>query len=112
MTHKVSDCFGHITRFSDSSQYDEICELCGRIDGRGQEGLYQLCPEANLVVQYRSYAEWLNHADSHSSRGDDIYCIDAKDRPCLCLGDFKRARDEAAFPIRCFHLQEEEPTHD
>ena len=108
MARKVPDYFGHITCFSDSSQYDEKCELCGRTDGRGQGGLYQLCPEANLVAQYRSYAEWLNHADSHSSQGDDIYCIDARNRLCLCLGDFKPTRDEAAFPVRCFRLQEED----
>jgi hypothetical protein len=29
------DDMGHITRFSDSSLYDEICVVCGLTDGAG-----------------------------------------------------------------------------
>lgn len=29
------DEMGHITRFSDSSMYDEICVMCGLVDGVG-----------------------------------------------------------------------------
>ncbi|QUS39586.1 hypothetical protein RPMA_12615 [Tardiphaga alba] len=36
----------HITRFSDSSYYDEVCTLCGATDANGQEKLSQPCPKA------------------------------------------------------------------
>lgn len=34
---------GHVTRYSDSSQYDEVCIYCGTTDGRGSK-LAQPCP--------------------------------------------------------------------
>lgn len=40
------DRFGHRTRLSDSSVFDEICTLCGATDGRGDERLNKKCPNA------------------------------------------------------------------
>lgn len=37
---------GHITRFSDSSIYDERCVLCGGTDAAGDRSLQQRCPKA------------------------------------------------------------------
>ena len=34
---------GHITRYSDSSLYDEVCMLCGATDGQAGR-LDELCP--------------------------------------------------------------------
>lgn len=41
----MSDHPSHITRFSDSSFYDEKCVLCGGTDGSGDHSLLLPCPE-------------------------------------------------------------------
>ncbi len=35
---------GHVTRWSDSSYYDEICTVCGATDARSSDRLEQPCP--------------------------------------------------------------------
>ena len=40
------DKCGHITRFSDSSFYDEKCVMCGATDGRGGTLYSVICPAA------------------------------------------------------------------
>lgn len=35
----------HVTRFSDSSVYDEVCVNCGATDASGDERLYMPCAE-------------------------------------------------------------------
>jgi hypothetical protein len=40
--------FGHETRYSDSSFYDEVCEKCGATDAPGG-GLKEPCPEEDSV---------------------------------------------------------------
>lgn len=37
---------GHVTRFSDSSLYDEVCCNCGATDARGDDRLIKPCPHA------------------------------------------------------------------
>jgi hypothetical protein len=37
------DKFGHVTRYSDSSLYDEVCVLCGGTDGIEDRTLQRLC---------------------------------------------------------------------
>lgn len=39
-----ADAFGHKTRYSDSSLYDEVCTLCGATDARGNDALQRPCP--------------------------------------------------------------------
>lgn len=54
MTKRIVGCYGsvrkdekpyngHLTRFSDSSVYDEVCILCGTTDGYGGK-LDRSCP--------------------------------------------------------------------
>lgn len=40
---------GHITRFSDSSLYDEICTKCGATDASGDIRLERRCPQGDVV---------------------------------------------------------------
>lgn len=42
------DEFGHVTRYSDSSLYDEVCVLCGATDARGDDRLERKCPNAKI----------------------------------------------------------------
>lgn len=39
------DKYGHRTRFSDSSYFDEVCIMCGATDGFGDKRLDQPCPK-------------------------------------------------------------------
>lgn len=67
--------------------------------------------------QFDSFDDWVNHASSRLTnhplycqgdlkRGEHYWdrfvaiCIDAKGRLCRNGGDFARARDEGAFPVR------------
>lgn len=50
---------------------------------------------------FRSFDHWADNAPSYIG-GTGAKCFDAKDRPCRCGGDFERARDESAFPVRWY----------
>lgn len=60
--------------------------------------------------QFDTFNDWVNHAtralaaefDVNGWPGHTAICIDALGRRCTCGGEFKRARDEGAFPIRYF----------
>ena len=42
--NRQEDNKGHITRFSDSSMYDEKCVKCGATDAVWDKGLNKKCP--------------------------------------------------------------------
>lgn len=53
-----ADKNGHVTRYSDSSLYDEVCVLCGGTDAVGDKRLKELCkaaPENNAKEVEESY---------------------------------------------------------
>jgi len=53
--------------------------------------------------QFKDITEWVNKGRSWlTRRGSHVHaiCFDMKRRPILCGGDFMRARDEDAFPVR------------
>lgn len=53
--------------------------------------------------QFDTFTEWCNKAPSWlTRRGTDVHaiCYDAKGRLCTIGGDFMRARDENAFPVK------------
>ena len=59
--------------------------------------------------QFDTFQDWVNHAsraigDLEGNLGERItaVCVDAKGRRCNIGGDFMRARDEDAFPVRYF----------
>jgi hypothetical protein len=60
--------------------------------------------------QFDTFQAWVNHATRALTDGPEnsigmtlpAICIDAKGRRCTCGGDFQRARDEGAFPVRYF----------
>ena len=59
--------------------------------------------------QFDTFNDWVNHATRALSGvkgdfGQDVtaFCVDAKGRRCNIGGDFMRARDEDAFPVRYF----------
>lgn len=70
--------------------------------------------EPDILGQFNSHSEWVSHASSALTGtqeetkltgwdGNSIaVCIDALGRRCLNGGDFARARDENAFPVRYF----------
>lgn len=51
--------------------------------------------------EFKSFNEWVNKAVSWIGY-TGAKCFDAKDRPCYNGGDFSRARDENAFPVRWY----------
>lgn len=54
--------------------------------------------------QFPTFETWVNKASSWltgDTRGRAV-CVDMKGRICSCGGDFMRARDENAFPVRFF----------
>lgn len=51
--------------------------------------------------QFTSMQNWISKATSWIG-GENALCVDAKDRICRCGGDFQRAHDEGAFPVRFY----------
>lgn len=56
--------------------------------------------EPDWFGQFTTFDTWVNKASSWIDR--NAVCVDAKGRRCLNGGDFMRARDEDAFPVRFF----------
>ena len=52
--------------------------------------------------QFACFQTWVNKATSWIG-GTNPLCADAKGRICRNGGDFMRARDEGAFPVRYWH---------
>lgn len=52
--------------------------------------------------QFTSMTNWINKATSWIG-GMNALCVDAKDRICRNGGDFQRAENEDAFPIRFYY---------
>lgn len=53
--------------------------------------------------QFENFHTWVNKASSWlTRRGTHVHavCLDAEGRLCQIGGDFMRARDEDAFPVR------------
>ena len=53
--------------------------------------------------QFDNFQQWVNKAPSWlTRRGTNVHaiCYDTKGRLCRIGGDFMRARDENAFPVR------------
>ena len=58
---------------------------------------------AEYSQSFRSFEEWVNKASSWLTRRgphERAVCFDTKGRVCRNGGDFMRARDEDAFPVR------------
>jgi hypothetical protein len=58
-------------------------------------------PEGEADGSFDTFTRWLNHAASWIG-WSGAKCFDALDRPCRIGGDFMRARDEEAFPVRFY----------
>lgn len=56
-------------------------------------------PDRDPDGRFTSFQQWVNKATSWIG-GTNPLCADAKDRICRNGGDFMRARDENAFPVR------------
>lgn len=60
--------------------------------------------------QFNTFQAWVSHATRALTDGPTnslgmtlpAICVDAKGRRCTCGGDFMRARDDDAFPVRYF----------
>lgn len=63
-------------------------------------------PAMEEVFQFTSYMEWVNKAQSWfrsiPEHRKPAACYDAKGRRCSIGGEFMRARDEGAFPVRVY----------
>lgn len=55
--------------------------------------------------EFRTFNQWVNKASGWID--GKAVCVDAKGRRCQIGGDFMRARDENAFPVRFFWEFEE-----
>lgn len=51
---------------------------------------------------FTSMQNWISKATSWIG-GENALCVDAKDRICRNGGDFQRAHDEGAFPVRFYY---------
>jgi len=51
--------------------------------------------------EFTSMQNWISKATSWIG-GENALCVDAKDRICRNGGEFQRAHDEGAFPIRFY----------
>lgn len=51
--------------------------------------------------QFATFIQWVNKATSWIG-GENALCVDVRDRVCRNGGDFMRARDEGAFPVRFY----------
>jgi hypothetical protein len=64
----------------------------------------------NWEGEFNSYGDWVNFASKRLTVAASLVtgaqvpaiCVDALGRRCTCGGDFMRARDEDAFPVRYF----------
>jgi hypothetical protein len=59
-------------------------------------------PEREPDGQFTSFQQWVNKATSWIG-GTNPLCADAQGRICRIGGDFMRARDENAFPVRFWY---------
>jgi hypothetical protein len=59
-------------------------------------------PDRGADDHFSSMSQWINKATSWIG-GENALCVDAKDRICRTGGDFKRAHDECAFPVRFYY---------
>lgn len=72
--------YGHVTRFSDSSQYDEVCVNCGATDGLSDNGLNKPCRYAKLTLTEEvkhlilSYVRRCEHMPGDSDAGGCATC--------------------------------------
>jgi hypothetical protein len=69
--------------------------------------------------EFRDHANWVSFAAKRLTGTRHAYghevpaiCVDAFGRRCVCGGDFARARDEGAFPVRFFWEMEVVPETD
>ena len=59
-------------------------------------------PDRDPDGQFSTFIQWVNKATSWIG-GENALCVDKLGRVCRCGGDFMRARDEDAFPVRFYY---------
>ena len=64
-----------------------------------------------FMFQFASFDGWVSGAQrawrSRGVRSDDTLCIDAAGRICRIGGDFRKARDDNAYPVRVYLMRED-----
>ncbi len=58
-------------------------------------------PDREPDGQFTSMQNWISKATSWIG-GENALCVDAKGRICRRGGDFQRAHEEGAFPVRFY----------
>jgi hypothetical protein len=74
----TADANGHITRFSDSSLYDEVCNLCGATDASGK--LDEPCPSKVIDPGPNTWSGGLK-IPAPSAQQIDVYQTKVDDTP-------------------------------
>jgi len=59
-------------------------------------------PDREPDGRFDCMATWINKATSWIG-GENALCVDAKNRICRNGGDFQRAHNEGAFPVRFYY---------
>lgn len=77
----------------------EARELLSRYERHKRYGMP--IPDREPDGAFTSMQNWINKATSWIG-GENALCVDAKNRICRCGGDFQRAHDEDAFPVRFY----------
>jgi len=62
----------------------------------------QPIPNRKPDGEFATFQSWVNKATSWIC-GRNALCVDAKDRICAIGGDFMRADQEGAFPVRFYY---------
>lgn len=103
----------------------DVCGLCwNSADGtngmvrwdRLRAARHSLPTNWTLGGEFRSFENWCNKASSWIGPAarklcgaQEVRCLDAKNRECLSGREFMRARDEGAFPVRYYFVEQTEP---
>lgn len=58
-------------------------------------------PTTEQDGEFATFQQWVRHATSWIG-GENALCVDTNNRICRNGGDFMRARDEGAFPVRFY----------
>lgn len=77
----------------------EARELLRRYEHHKRYGIP--IPDREPDGQFSSMQNWISKATSWIG-GENALCVDAKNRICRNGGDFQRAHDESAYPVRFY----------
>lgn len=92
-----ADKFGHRTRFSDSSLYDEKCVCCGGTDAWGDHSLEKPCQTPDDWNKERYFLP------EESIKFECSFCGETLEVPCRNTRDLKDSEEKRCFAALMLH---------